>query len=159
MAMTLWWTDDAKAAAALQVTPAMSVPAPLTDIKRFDDGLAAAPVFDVDGDEVRLRGSRCTWCRLVAFPARVVCLDCGGVHVPLPLTGRGVLHSATTVANPPQGFDEGFSYLAVDLMEGPRVLAPAIGTGPFATGTVVQAVAATVRDGALGFRFERANDA
>ncbi|MGH2945023.1 MAG: Zn-ribbon domain-containing OB-fold protein [Solirubrobacteraceae bacterium] len=124
--------------------------------RRIDDGLAAAPVFELEGDLVRLLGSICTLCRATAFPARVVCVRCGGPHEQLRLRGAGRIHSWTRLANPPQGFDEAQAYACVDLEEGPRVLA-LLGGGPAAFGAPVQAVPAAARNGASGFRFEVAD--
>jgi uncharacterized OB-fold protein len=126
---------------------------------RFDDGLASAPVFGVDGDVVRLRGSRCEACGMVAFPRRAVCLACGGAHAPATLSGEGVVAAATVVENPPQGFSDGFVYLAVELHEGPRVLGAAVAGARLGAGDRVRAVPGRVRDGEAGFRFEPAGDA
>jgi uncharacterized OB-fold protein len=126
----------------------------VTDTTRFDESLATFPVFETQDERVRLRGSQCGRCGHVSFPARVICLECGGEHAPRLLSGRGVVYSVTTLANPPVGFDEGFPYLAVDLIEGPRVLAPGIPHAGLQRGSAVEAVPAAVRDGALGFRFE-----
>jgi uncharacterized OB-fold protein len=121
--------------------------------QRIDDGLAAAPVFDQDGDEVRLLGSACPRCGAVAFPRREVCVRCAGPHEPRELSGAGRLHSWTRVANPPAGFEGELRYGCVDLVEGPRVLAPLVDEQP-AIGMAMQAVPGPGRNGARGFRFE-----
>jgi uncharacterized OB-fold protein len=124
-----------------------------TEQVRVDDGLAAAPVFDYEMDGVRLLGSRCKGCGLAAFPRRRVCLRCGGEQEPLRLGGEGHIHAWTRMENPPAGFEGELLYGAVDLSEGPRVLAPLAGRSP-RTGDPVQAVAGTARNGAIAFRFE-----
>jgi uncharacterized OB-fold protein len=121
--------------------------------RRVDDRLEAAPVFEVDGAVVRLLGSDCPNCGAVAFPQRVVCVRCGGPQTPHRLTGSGTVHSWTTLANPPHGFDRPIGYGCVDLDEGPRVLG-LVGDGGLRIGTSVQAVPARARHEAQGFRFE-----
>lgn len=122
--------------------------------RRFDAGLAGAPVFEEDGAEVRLLGSTCGRCGAVAFPRRVVCVRCGGEHAPTRLSGAGRLHSWTLMANPPFGFEGELLYGCVDLAEGPRVLAALADGGEPAIGAAVQAIPGPVRHGAAGFRFE-----
>lgn len=119
---------------------------------RFDRGLAAFPVFEREGDLVRLLGSRCSECGVAAFPRRRVCLACGGEQEDATLSGRGVLHAWTRVANPPAGFDKSFPYGCVDLEEGPRVWCALLGEPR--TSAPVQAMSAPVRDGEAGFRFQ-----
>lgn len=125
---------------------------------RFDHDLTAQPVYRDDAGTARLLGSRCERCGATAFPLRTVCLECGGAHAPLELRGRGTVHAAASVGNPPAGFDEGFRYACVDLAEGPRVLGPCLDDG-VRQGQQVQAVVAAVRDGELGFRFSEVRDA
>ncbi len=125
---------------------------------RFDRDLAAAPVFVVRDERVALLGSRCLHCATTAFPRRTVCLECGRAHAPEELSGRGVVHAAATVGNPPAGFSAGFRYVCVDLDEGPRVLGPCVDDG-VARGSRVQAVAAAVRGDEAGFRFAEVADA
>lgn len=127
----------------------------MNDGTRIDEGLSAAPVFETDGLVTRLLGSLCPLCGAVAFPRRVVCLECGGSPEPATLTGSGKVHSWTRLANPPFGFDEPIWYACVDLDEGPRVLA-AMTRGPVAIGASVQAVPSALRRAAFGFRFEGA---
>ncbi|NLT04813.1 MAG: hypothetical protein GXY03_00740 [Solirubrobacterales bacterium] len=124
-----------------------------SESKRIDDGLEAAPVFEAAGPEVRLLGSECPRCGAVAFPRREVCVRCAGPHRPRELSGAGRLHSWTRLANPPHGFDGELRYGCVDLVEGPRVLAPVADAEP-AIGVAVQAVPGAGRHGADGFRFE-----
>lgn len=125
---------------------------------RFDHDLAGQPVYRDDAGVARLLGSRCGSCGATAFPRRTVCLECGGDHAPLELRGRGTVHAAASVGNPPAGFDQGFRYACVDLAEGPRVLGPCLGDA-VEQGQQVQAVVAAVRDGELGFRFSEVRDA
>jgi uncharacterized OB-fold protein len=120
---------------------------------RLDEDLGIEPLFEECDGIVRLNGSRCRTCGVTAFPPRVVCLECGGAHERALLSGRGVLHSSTTVENPPSGFDCAYGYGCVDLDEGPRLLAP-LGGRPLEVGQAVQAVPARVRDSLAGFRFE-----
>lgn len=121
--------------------------------RRIDDGLSSAPVFEQEGDVVRLLGSVCRSCGATAFPRRVVCVRCGSAHDELRLSGAGRVHAWTKLANPPHGFDGEPYYGCVDLDEGPRVLGllgdeePRIDVG-------VQAVPAPARSGVAGFRFE-----
>lgn len=130
------------------------------ETRRFDESLAARPVFRDDGGVARLLGSRCETCDSVAFPRRVVCLECGGAHRAHELTGRGLVHSAAVVGNPPAGFSSGYRYVCVDLDEGARVLGPCVpGEDAIVHGAVVQALVATVRDDELGFRFGGVRDA
>lgn len=130
----------------------------MTGDVRFDHDLTAQPVFRDDAGVARLLGSRCADCGRAAFPRRVVCLECGGAHEPLELRGRGTVHAAATVGNPPAGFDQGFRYACVDLAEGPRVLGPCVDDA-IDQGRQVQAVVAAVRDGEIGFRFSEVRDA
>lgn len=125
----------------------------VTTEQRIDDGLSAAPVFEADGEEVRLLGSVCPRCGAVAFPRRRICVRCGGPPEPKRLSGAGRLHSWTMLANPPYGFEGELRYACVDLVEGPRVLAPVVDESPL-IGARVQAVPGTGRHGAQGFRFE-----
>jgi uncharacterized OB-fold protein len=125
----------------------------ITTEQRIDDGLSAAPVFDVDGAEARLLGSVCSGCGAVAFPRREVCVRCGGPQTRETLSGAGRLHSWTRLVNPPDGFEGELRYGCIDLVEGPRVLAPVVDGEP-AIGRRVQAVPGTGRFGAQGFRFE-----
>lgn len=122
-------------------------------MRRIDDGEAAAPIFDTVGGEVRLLGSACPNCGAVAFPRREVCVRCAGPQEPKELSGAGRLHSWTRVANPPAGFDGEMRYGCIDLLEGPRVLAPVSDLAPV-IGAAVQAVPGAGRDGAGGFWFE-----
>jgi uncharacterized OB-fold protein len=124
---------------------------------RIEEDLGVQPLFEEEGDAVRLIGSRCRECGAVAFPPRLVCLECGGEQEKTRLSGDGVLHSFTAVANPPRGFEQGYAYGCVDLVEGPRILAALQGDA-FRIGQAVRAVAAPVRDRLTGFRFE-ASDA
>jgi uncharacterized OB-fold protein len=127
---------------------------------RFDATLSAFPTFDEDRDVVRLLGSRCRDCDAAAFPRRHVCLECAGPHDPARLAGAGVVHARTHLGTPPRGFAAAFTYLCVDLDEGPRVLAPAVcADAQPPIGARVQAVPAAVRDGRRGFRFAVIDDA
>jgi uncharacterized OB-fold protein len=125
----------------------------------MDDGLAAAPVFEVEGSQVRLLGSKCVACGAVAFPRRAICMPCGGETVDARLSGRGRVHSWTLIDTPPWGFDESLGYLCVDLDEGPRLLAPAASPAALEIDAGVQAVPGTVKHGHEGFRFEVSADA
>lgn len=120
--------------------------------RRVDDGLSAAPVFELEHGAVSLLGSRCASCDAPAFPRRVVCLRCGGEQQPLRLTGSGTLHAWTRLANPPDGFDHPMYYGCVDLDEGPRVLGM-LGDEEPEIGQRVRAEPAAARHGALGIRF------
>jgi len=119
---------------------------------RIDDGLSAAPVFEIDDGIVRLHGSRCPRCGATAFPRRAVCIQCGGAPEPLRLSGAGTVHAWTLLANPPDGFAGARHYGCIDLDEGPRVLC-ILGDEQPHTGQRVQARPAAARRGALGFSF------
>jgi uncharacterized OB-fold protein len=125
----------------------------LSDTRRVDDGLGAAPAFEITGDVAALLGSRCSRCGTVAFPRRSVCIRCCGPQEPFRLSGWGTLQAWTRLANPPHGFDRAIQYGCVDLDEGPRVLA-ILGDEMPRAGQRVRARPATVRYGALGFRFD-----
>ncbi len=129
-----------------------------TERPRFDDELAAAPVYAAHGERAALLGSRCASCGATAFPRRTVCLECGGAHAPRELSGRGTVHAAATVGNPPAGFSAGYRYVCVDLDDGPRVLGPCLDDG-VERGARVEAVPAPVRDDEDGFRFRELADA
>ncbi len=119
---------------------------------RIDDGLSAAPVFEVECGIVRLLGSRCPRCGATAFPRRAVCIRCHGAPEPLRLSGAGTVHAWSPLANPPDGFAGALHYGCIDLEEGPRVLAILAAEQPH-TGQRVQARPAAARGGALGFSF------
>jgi len=99
-----------------------------------------------------LRGSRCPACGHHAFPPRAVCTSCFTTPtLDVVLAGTGRVHAWTNLETPPAGFDQPIVYAAVDLDEGPRVLAPLEATPE--PGGRVQVVARTVRDGHPGFGF------
>jgi uncharacterized OB-fold protein len=111
-----------------------------------------AGLFTIEDGVARLAGSRCEACGAVAFPARHVCGECGSRNqVGHSLAGRGRVVSTTHVVTPPAGFDHPIEVALVDLVEGPRVFA--LLTAPLASGAVVQAVPAAVREGHPGFAF------
>ena len=112
-----------------------------------------AGLFTINDGAARLTGSQCNSCREVAFPPRHVCGRCGSRALsPMTLSGSGSVISATHVETPPAGFDRPIDVALVDLAEGPRLFA--LLAEPAPPGTLVQAVAAPVRDGHPGFAFE-----
>lgn len=112
-----------------------------------------AGFFSVEDGNVRLIGSRCNSCGIVAFPARRVCGQCHGRELSqISLAGRGSVVSATHVVTPPAGFDHSIEVALVDLAEGPRVFA--LLTAPAFPGTSVQAVPCRVRQDHPGFAFK-----
>jgi uncharacterized OB-fold protein len=125
----------------------------IDELSRIDDGLASAPVYEAVVGGVTLVGSACAECAAVAFPRRVICIRCGGPHQERVLKGTGCVHSWTTIANPPHGFDDEITYGCIDLDEGPRLMAPLENT-PAAFGARVRVVPGSGRLGAAGFRFE-----
>ncbi len=74
----------------------------------------------------RIMASRCLACGARAFPPRADCERCrGGRFEFVELSGRGVLHTFTTIAAAPTGFEDRTPYTlgVVDLEEGGRALA------------------------------------
>ncbi len=80
----------------------------------------------------RLTASRCTACNRLAFPPRLVCLDCGGTDLAQEvLSGKGEVYARTVIArgSSPTEFQEQqdlvgpYAVALVQLQEGPRILA------------------------------------
>ena len=94
----------------------------------------------------RIMASRCTRCGTRAFPPRADCDACmGGAFEFVEISGRGHVHTFTTIQAPPRGFEAWAPYRVgvVDLEEGGRVLAwfgDAFGDGDIAIGMPVQIV-------------------
>jgi len=85
-------------------------------------------IVGADGAPVALRGTRCTDCGRVAFPARALCSHCAphGQLVPHRLSAHGVVH-ASTVARVPSamGHAPPYAYGYVDLPDdATRIFAP-----------------------------------
>jgi uncharacterized protein len=95
-----------------------TTPTPLPDLDALD-----APSVARDGEEVRLRGSRCEECGAAHFPARLLCFECTSDRLEPHLLGPyGTLYGWTTVhvsSSRPVPYAVGY----VDLPEGVRVLA------------------------------------
>jgi hypothetical protein len=74
----------------------------------------------------RIMASRCLDCGTRAFPPRADCERCrGGAFEFVEVSGRGVLHTYTTIVAAPTGFEDRAPYTlgVVDLEEGGRALA------------------------------------
>jgi hypothetical protein len=74
----------------------------------------------------RIMASRCLACGTRSFPPRADCERCrAGAFEFVELSGRGVLHTFTTIAAAPTGFEDRAPYTlgVVDLEEGGRALA------------------------------------
>jgi len=74
----------------------------------------------------RLVGSRCTACGATAFPPRADCAACMSPDFEYAeVSGRGTLHTFTTIAAAPDGFEHLAPYVLglVDLEDGGRALA------------------------------------
>jgi uncharacterized OB-fold protein len=74
----------------------------------------------------RIMASRCLDCGARSFPPRADCERCrGGRFEFVELSGRGVLHTFTTIVAAPTGFEDLAPYTlgVVDLEEGGRALA------------------------------------
>jgi uncharacterized OB-fold protein len=74
----------------------------------------------------RLVGSRCTACGARAFPPRADCAACMSADFALvEVSGRGTVHTHTTIAAAPSGFEHLAPYRLglVDLDDGGRALA------------------------------------
>ncbi len=74
----------------------------------------------------RLMGSRCRKCGATSFPPRADCVSCmSGDFEFVPLSGRARLHTFSTIAAAPTGFDDLAPYTVgvADLEEGGRALA------------------------------------
>jgi uncharacterized OB-fold protein len=77
------------------------------------------------GEELALRGRRCTSCGAIAYPAAAtVCAKCWGTDlVDVPIGRSGSLHSHTVVHRSTRSELVPFVVGMVDLPEGPRVMA------------------------------------
>jgi uncharacterized OB-fold protein len=77
------------------------------------------------GDELALRGRRCTSCGTIAYPAAAtVCAECWGTDLSdVPIGRSGALHSYTVVHRSTRSELVPFVVGLVDLPEGPRVMA------------------------------------
>jgi hypothetical protein len=76
--------------------------------------------------EGRIMASRCRACGARSFPPRADCERCrSGAFEFVELSGRGVLHTFTTITAAPTGFEDRTPYTlgVVDLEEGGRALA------------------------------------
>ena len=76
--------------------------------------------------EGRIMASRCTACGHRAFPPRADCEACmGRTFEWVEISGRGTLHTCTTIAAAPARFEDDAPYTIgiVDLEEGGRALA------------------------------------
>ena len=70
--------------------------------------------------------SRCSECSFYSFPPRADCPEClSGEFAYEEISGRGTIHTYSTIAAAPTGFDDEVPYTVavVDLEEGGRLLA------------------------------------
>jgi len=75
------------------------------------------------GGMVRLHGSKCARCGVVAFPPHPMCPSCGaerGQHV-VELSGVGTLYTFSEIHIAPKGFATPYAVGYVDLPEGVRL--------------------------------------
>jgi uncharacterized OB-fold protein len=82
--------------------------------------------FAVHLKDGRLMGSVCCDCGFSSFPPRADCPEClGGSFEFSERSGRGSVHTYSTIAAAPTGFDDEVPYTVavVDLEEGGRLLA------------------------------------
>jgi uncharacterized protein len=82
--------------------------------------------FAVHLKDGRLVGSVCLDCGAFSFPPRADCSECLGDRFSYrEISGRGTVHTHSTVAAAPTGFDDFVPYTlaVVDLEEGGRLLA------------------------------------
>jgi uncharacterized OB-fold protein len=89
--------------------------------------------FAVHLKDGRLMGSVCSDCGGFSFPPRADCVECLGDRFTYrEISGRGTVHTYSTVAAAPTGFDGFVPYTiaVVDLEEGGRLLAWAGDTIP-----------------------------
>ncbi len=73
----------------------------------------------------KLKGSRCKKCGEIYFPPRADCLKCMDDKFEwVEYSGKGILHSFTTIHAAPKGFDDIAPYTLgiVDLEEGGRLI-------------------------------------
>ncbi len=100
----------------------------------------------------RIMASRCTGCGAQAFPPRADCDACmGRTFEFVEISGRGRVHTFTTIEAPPKGFEAWAPYRVgvVDLEEGGRILAwfgDAFAAGDIAIGMPVQLVPRVIED-------------
>ena len=82
--------------------------------------------FAVHLKDGRLMGSVCSDCGFASFPPRADCPEClSGSFAFSERSGRGSIHTYSTIAAAPTGFDDEVPYTVavVDLEEGGRLLA------------------------------------
>ncbi|MBI5445928.1 MAG: OB-fold domain-containing protein [Deltaproteobacteria bacterium] len=91
----------------------------MSQTQNFQDGL-----FEIEGDSIRLIGSKCKSCGRVVYPAAKSCLDCCHEEVePLKLSSTGKLYTYTTVHMPIPHFPPPFNLGSLELPEGLSVFA------------------------------------
>jgi uncharacterized protein len=83
----------------------------------------ASQPWTVEGDVVRLSGSRCVACGDVAFPPHQQCPACGADsgQATVALSGVGTLYTFSVIHVAPEGFATPYAVGYVDLPEGVRL--------------------------------------
>ncbi len=97
----------------------------------------------------RLEGQVCGSCRTVQFPRRMACSSCGGEELESHrLSGRGIVHSYSEVAQTPDGFEPPHLMALVQLVEGVIVAAQLTDVDPedIEIGMQVEMVTRRIRD-------------
>jgi uncharacterized OB-fold protein len=83
----------------------------------------ASRPWTLEGDAVRLHGTRCGTCGAVAFPAHPLCPSCGAAsgQEGALLSPTGTLYTFSRIHVAPKGFPTPYAVGYVDLPEGVRL--------------------------------------
>lgn len=101
-------------------------------------------LFEVDGERVNLKLSRCNSCSSVWFPARQQCATCASTDLVLVLSGTsGTVYASSVVRIGPAQFGPPYGVAYVDV-DGARVLAHTGSAEPLPPGAPVRLVAAPI---------------
>ena len=74
----------------------------------------------METDASQLTAIKCKGCNQLFMPPKYICPECGGPETEeLPLSGKGVISTYTTIRVPPSGFEDQAPYdlVVVDLAE------------------------------------------
>ncbi|MBF0501180.1 MAG: Zn-ribbon domain-containing OB-fold protein [Candidatus Riflebacteria bacterium] len=74
----------------------------------------------------RLEAGKCKKCKVINFPSRLVCPECGGkTFETVKLSGKGKLDTFTIIRVAPEGFGDEVPYAVgiIDLKDGVRLMA------------------------------------
>jgi uncharacterized OB-fold protein len=118
------------------------------------------------GGAVRLHGSKCARCGVVAFPPHPMCPSCGEEHGQdtVALSGVGTLYTFCEIHIAPKGFATPYAVGYVDLPEGVRLFGQIEGeAAKLAVGQQVAVTLGPVRSDASGvtvisYKFKRLAD-